>query len=55
MSEEQFDKLTDEATHAVFNLIPAAQLGALSADQREGLMVQLNDYITEALSLFRAD
>ncbi|WP_298673148.1 hypothetical protein [uncultured Sphingomonas sp.] len=49
MTEDDFDKLVDDATHAVNNLIPAHLLDGMTAGQRSDLLVQVNDALTPTL------
>lgn len=55
MDEDAYDELVDEATHAVFNMLPSEQLEQMGEDMREGMMVQINDYLAEALSPLKKD
>lgn len=49
MTEDAFDDLIDDATHAVNDLIPDEVLATLSADQRSDLLVRINDAMTPIL------
>lgn len=46
MTEDEFDQLIDEATHAVNNLIPDGVLDLISEEQRSKLLVQINDALS---------
>ncbi|GLT01032.1 hypothetical protein GCM10007897_24230 [Sphingobium jiangsuense] len=49
MTEDEFDTLVDDATHAVNNLIPDRLLDALASDARSGLLMRINDALTPIL------
>lgn len=49
MEDDAFDELVDDATHAVWNLVPDEKVAALSPDQRSDLMVRINDALTPIL------
>ncbi|MBO9375523.1 hypothetical protein GG804_01970 [Sphingomonas histidinilytica] len=49
MSEDEFDQLVDEATHAVNNLIPDRFLDRLGGNARSGLLISINDALTAIL------
>ena len=49
MTDDQFDTLLDDATHAVNNLIPDQWLNMLGGHGRSGLLVQLTDALTPIL------
>ncbi|AMK23254.1 MULTISPECIES: hypothetical protein [Sphingomonadaceae] len=49
MSEDEFDQLVDEATHAVNNLIPDRFLDRLGGNARRGLLISINDALTAIL------
>ena len=49
MTEDEFDDLVDNASHAVNNLIPDAILSKLTADQRSDLLFGINDALTPVL------
>ncbi|SNS68653.1 hypothetical protein SAMN06295912_11279 [Sphingomonas laterariae] len=49
MTEDQFDALVDDATHAVNNLIPDRYLDRMGSNARSGLLVSINDALTAFL------
>lgn len=49
MTEDEFDQLVDDATHAVNNLIPDRYLMAMGDNARSGLLVSINDALTAIL------
>lgn len=49
MTDDQFDALVDDATHAVNNLIPDACLDRMGDNARSGLLVSINDALTAIL------
>lgn len=49
MTDNEFDALVDDATHAVNNLIPDRLLTALDIDARSDLLIRLNDALTPIL------
>ncbi|WP_263588842.1 hypothetical protein [Sphingopyxis sp. GC21] len=49
MTEDQFDGLVDNATHAVNDLIPGWVLEELSASQRSEMLIRINDALTPIL------
>lgn len=49
MTEDQFDTLVDDATHAVNNLIPDRYLDRMGDHARSGLLVSINDALTAIL------
>jgi len=49
MTDDQFDALVDDATHAVNNLIPDRLLDELDATGRSDLLVKINDALTPIL------
>jgi len=49
MNEDEIDRLVDDATHAVNNLISDRLLDGLTADRRSDLLVQINDALTPIL------
>ncbi len=49
MTEDEFDELVDDATHAVNNLIPDEFINALSRDERTALLHTINDALTPIL------
>jgi hypothetical protein len=49
MSDDAFDTLVDDATHAVNNLIPDAVLNRMSFGERSALLVAVNDALAPIL------
>jgi hypothetical protein len=49
MSDDAFDTLVDDATHAVNNLIPDAILDCMTGGERSALLVAINDALTPIL------
>ncbi|GLI98191.1 hypothetical protein [Sphingobium sp. BS19] len=49
MTEDEFDALVDDATHAVNNLIPDRYLTPMGDNARSGLLVSINDALTAIL------
>ena len=49
MTEDQFDGLVDNATHAVNNLIPGWVLEELGDSQRSEMLIRINDALTPIL------
>jgi hypothetical protein len=49
MTEEEFDDLVDNATHAVNNLIPDRYLDGMGENARSGLLMCINDALTAIL------
>ena len=49
MHRERYDKLIDDATHAVWRLIPAAEVEAMSGVRVADLIDALNDTLADAL------
>lgn len=49
MTDDEFDTLVDDATHAVNNLIPNRLLAVLSKDVHSDLLVRINDALTPIL------
>jgi len=49
-NSDTVDALTDDATHAVNNLIPDAALAYLSDDERSDLLVRINDALWPILA-----
>lgn len=49
MTEDQFDTLVDDATHAVNNLIPDRTLDGLDITERSALLFRINDALTPIL------
>jgi len=49
MTEDEFDQLVDDATHAVNNLIPDTYLDAMGDNARSGLLISINDALTAIL------
>lgn len=49
MTEDEFDELVDDATHAVNNLIPDTILDALDRDEHTALLHAINDALTPIL------
>lgn len=49
MTEDAFDTLIDDATHAVNNLIPDQYLEAMGENERSGLLISINDVLTAIL------
>ena len=49
MTEDAFDTLVDDATHAVNNLIPDAVLARLTNGEHFDLMVAINDALSPIL------
>lgn len=46
MTEDEFDDLVDDATHAVNDLIPDRYLDSISAAARSELLVAINDALS---------
>lgn len=55
LTDDQFDELVDDATHAVNNLIPDRLLAALSASERSELLIAINDALTPILGAYFTD
>jgi hypothetical protein len=49
MNDDEFDRLVDDATHAVGNLIPGHYLDWFSAQGRVNLLTRINDALTPIL------
>ena len=49
MTEDDFDALVDDATHAVNNLPPDAMTAKLSPDEYSDLLVRINDALSPIL------
>jgi hypothetical protein len=49
MDSDTFDELVDDATHAVWNLIPDKYLDRMGENERSGLLVSINDALTAIL------
>ena len=49
MTEDEFDEMVDDATHAVNNIIPDEMLAKLSVDQHTALLTRINDALTPIL------
>ena len=49
MTDDQFDELVDDATHAVNNLVPDTILEGLTPDEHSDLLVRINDALTSIL------
>lgn len=49
MTEDDFDNLVDDASHAVFNRVPASILSAMDAQDRSDLLVRINDALAPVL------
>lgn len=49
MTDDQFDGLVDDATHAVNNLIPGWILDGLGDSQRSEMLIRINDALTPIL------
>lgn len=49
MTEDEFDELVDDATHAVNNLIPDRYLDSMSKNAHSALLVAINDALTAIL------
>jgi hypothetical protein len=52
LTQDQFDELVDDATHAVNNLIPDHLLPELSDRERSSLLIAINDALTPILSTY---
>lgn len=55
MGEDAYEKLVDDATHAVMETIPADAMAQLTAEQREYLSVAINDSLAETLDVFKGE
>jgi hypothetical protein len=49
MTEDTFDELIDDATHAVNNLIPNSVLAKMTPDAHSDFLVRINDALTPIL------
>lgn len=49
MTEDDFDDLVDNATHAVGNLIPISILCGIDVEDRSDLLIRINDALTPIL------
>ncbi|MBA4751936.1 MAG: hypothetical protein H2055_06890 [Sphingopyxis sp.] len=49
MTEDDFDNLVDDASHAVFNRVPAFILGGMDAEDRSDLLIRINDALAPIL------
>jgi hypothetical protein len=52
MNDEAFDDLLDNASHAVFEMIPDEAMAEFTATQRNNLLYRINDALTEVLRDF---
>lgn len=49
MTEDQFDALVDDTSHAVYNLIPDRYLNQMDNNGRSVLLISINDALTPIL------
>ncbi|RKE68152.1 hypothetical protein [Pseudorhodoplanes sinuspersici] len=49
LTQDEFDNLVDDATHAVNNLIPDHLLDEMSDRRRSSLLIEINDALTAIL------
>jgi hypothetical protein len=49
MTEDQFDALVDDASHAVYNLVPDRYLDRMGDNARGGLLVSINNALVAIL------
>lgn len=49
LTEDQFDELVDDATHAVNNVIPDHLFAELSNSRHSSLLIEINDALTAIL------